>query len=852
MISFSNHRNGVAKFCSEEQFLSIVSDRGNLIRGHCKEYQILKPLIIEAKEKGDKARKDELEKQKEKLQQSHPVFCFLGTYSEDKRNKDMVQYNGLVYVDIDWQDNKEKLKEGPRALDKLIREQDPEFYNKDIVFSSVTWSNTGLRYVFKADHSKTYLDNIEHFAQKYNVKLDDSCKDLARVSFAVPEEYILKLSDELFTYNNPMTNEEFGGDNNDPVRLWYGTEDSRSGGREKKTVKIETPRPVQSYDSMKNVERNENGEPLFRNVPYRVIAERLMARLGGVPHVGERNSRVNRWAWHFRSICDNDALFMADMVRPLANGLPDYEIEKACRSAALAGKSSYVTRDLKVVLNELFPQGQLPEMALSSDNDDIIDYDYWHRRMGEIKLPRGLKECTLGLPANLRMAGLIAALPCLYTLLTRVKVLDEDEKLTRLNGFSMMVGPSSSGKSLFYELSQLLLGHVKEHDQIGRAIEEEWKKERNRKGENSAMKTKQPEVVVQYMPTNSSVAEVTTRLSYTTESVPTLTKTGEDGPEEKMHLHLITVESDMATLERVLSSGHSNYTDFMLKAYSNEEAGSDFKYNNSTNGIVNVYWNFLMCGVWSSFWSLMKRFDSGLERRLMIYPMPNHKFKLWDKSEHVRTESQKKAIREMAEQIGSYEHPFFGNVVAPELVEEMDSWMKEQAELARETSDEQRFEFCLRDRKKGFLAGVAFAIIEQRNKFHQLRNVKLPNGEYGRKLIISKNAKAFARLVADFCIETDLAVLANEIAENRLKMKGAPTPWVHSRKGGLTAEVQARYDQLSDAFTIDNLLKVYPEGTTRATAQNVLHRWEYQYHIIAKNKDVKHGYVKIKQNMSAG
>ena len=856
MISFNLNRDGKAMYCSKEQFELIVSDPENIVREHCKEYQTLKPLLMEAKMKGDKERAKELEEQKNNLQYSHPVFCYLGTFAGDKRNKESVQYNGLAYVDIDLKDNPEQLKDGPRALNELIKEQDPEFYNESVVLSHVTWSGTGLRYIFKADHSMTYLENIEHFVSKHNLVLDESCKDLSRLSFAVPREYILKLSDELFTYNNPMTNAEFGGDNDDPERLWYGTKSSSYGDSGKKSVvksvKKETGTAclVEDYGSMKNVERNERGEPVFKNIPFALIAELLMARLGGVPDVGERNTRVNRWAWHFRAICDNDAVFMADIVRPLANGLPEYEIEKACRSAVQGDKSTRLTRDMKAVLRDLLPQEQLSELAMGSDNDDIIDYDYWVRRMNEFKLPHGMKELTMGLPANLRVAGIIAALPCLYTLLTRIKVLDEDEKLSRLNGFSVMVGPSSSGKSLFYELSQLLLGHVKEHDQIGRDIEEQWKKERERKGENGAMKTQHPEVVVQYMPTNSSVAEVTTRLTYTTENVPTLTKTGEDGEKEKMHLHLMTVEPDMATLERVLSSGHSNYSDFMLKAFGNEEAGSDFKYNKSTNGIVNVYWNFLMCGVWSSFWSLMNKFDSGLERRLMIFPMPNHKFRLWEKSEHVRTESQKKAIRELAEEIGSYEHPFFGNVVATELVNEMDCWMKEQAELAKETSDEQRFQFCLRDRKKGFMAGVAFAIIENRSRFHQLRNVQLPNGEYARKLTISKNAKAFARFVADFCIETNLAVLANEIEESRQKMKGAPTPWAPSKKGGMTPEVKARFDKLPDVFTIDDVLAVYPEGTTRATAQNVIHRWECISHLIVKKNDKKnvHQYMKIQTN----
>ena len=856
MFSYFKTIKGNSNVCTAELFAGVYCDLDSIVRANCAKYQRLKKLVAESKAKADERETDRLENEINKVKYSHPAFCFLGTFAGDKRNAESIQYNGLAYVDIDWKDNQELLKDGPRSLDKLIKEKDPGFYDERIVLSHVTWSDTGLRYIFKADHSMTYLENIERFADKYNVKLDAACKDLCRLSFAVPEEYILKLSPELFTYNNPLTNAEFGGDNNDSQRLWYGSKSSNYGdesasGKKEAATKQGNALPTLEYGAMKNVERNEKGEPVYKGVPYGVIAERLMVRLGGVPSVGERNSRVNRWAWHFRSICDNDALFMADMARPLANGLCDDEIVKVCRSAVQGGKATYMSRDMKAVMKELFPQELLPTAV--PDSDDLIDYDDWNYRLSRIKLPSGLKECTSGMPARFRMAGIIAALPCLYTLLTRIKVLDCDQKLSRLNGFSVMVGPPSSGKSIFYELSQLLLEHVKEHDLIGRQKEEEWKKEKERKGENKEMKSKHPEVVVQYMPTNSSVAEVQTRLTYTVESMPALTKAGEAGPLEKMNLHLMTVESDMATLERVLSHGYSNYTDFMLKAFSNEEAGSDFKYNKSTNGIVNVYWNFLLCGVWSSFWHLMGRFDSGLERRLMIFPLPDHKFHLWDRKERIRTESQKKAIRKLARQIGSYEHPFYGNVVAPELVKEMDNWQKEQAALAGETSDGQRFEFCLRDMKKAFLAGVAFSIIENRNKFHQLKVVKLPNGEYGRKLPVSKAAREFARLMADFFIETDLAVLANEIEESRMKFKGAPTPWARTKKGGLSAEVKARFDKLPEVFTIDDVLSVYPEGTSRPTAQNVLHRWESLYHIIVKQDERNsHKYVKIRKSLNAG
>lgn len=286
MITFAKNVKSAALFCGFGEFKVLLNDE--TVRNNCKEYQRLKREMTEKKNEGKAEEANVLDERIKALKDRHPVFCFLGTYRNNHRHSDDVIPNGLYFIDIDYQDNVEKLKDGPMALDKKIREQDPEFYNENVLLSHISWSGTGLRYVVKADHSKTYLENCNAFIEKYGLVMDEKCKDMARCSYVPTEDMILKLDTELFSYNNPLTNAEFGGSNEDEsVRLWY------DGGKQKvspaKGNSSAAAVAKQSSGSMKNVPRDADGEALYQGkIRYKDIGRRLMDILGGIPNYGNR------------------------------------------------------------------------------------------------------------------------------------------------------------------------------------------------------------------------------------------------------------------------------------------------------------------------------------------------------------------------------------------------------------------------------------------------------------------------------------------------------------------------------------------------------------------------------------
>lgn len=845
MIAQSRNYYGDATPCSPQEFDQIVEDKEGTIFNNCAKYQQLKPLLRELKSQGKHEEAKKVDEEIKRIKKSHPVFCFLGTFENNKRKKESILPNGLVFIDIDQDENEELMKEGLDPLIQRIKEKDPEFYETRLVLAHKTWSGTGLRYIFKADHSMTYLKNIEWFESTFGVKADDACKDLARASFAVPRDYIFKFSDELFTYNNPLTNAEFGGDNNETtLQLWYDNNTySLKDYKCKQTHAIKqvkkevgesikmnenantsstTHVSINCYGAMANVERNEEGEPILKGIPYREYARCLMDKLGGIPSLGERNVRINQWAWHFRNICENDVNFMVDMVRPLANGLPEGEIANACISAT--SKEYFNSTLMREVREEVEAQRQnnlsYEEIAKQKD---LIDYDYWNRRFGEIKLPKGLKESVCGVQERLRPLAALVALSPIFTLMTRVSA-EYRYKLIRLNNVTFVVGESTSGKSFVRDLSQLWCGGLRELDKKGRKEEDEWKSERDRLGNNVKMDKKRPKEVIRYLPSKVSDAQLLERMHNAVEMVPTLTETGEPGPAEEMHLHLITVESDGAALDDALRSPYSNYRNFLLKSFDNEDGGVDFKYEQSSNGSVEVCWNTVYAGVWDTLWHFCNTLSSGIEYRMVLCPMPSPRIEIWKADELIRTPEEEAAIREVAEQIGGKDNPFWGPVCAPELMEEMEKWHDEKkCESLLNGGDLEYFQLSHRNKQKAFLAGIAFAILEQRDNFFQLPIVKLKNGSWARRLEVSEDTIKFARFVADFCVDTEDAIIKKKKHESKNYTNGAPTP--RSGLSKMSNKTMVLYNKLPDSFTFSDF-KNYNSGiTSRSTLTSTLQRW---------------------------
>lgn len=140
------------------------------------------------KEQIEAVRSQESKKMITQLKNKLPNVTFSGVFEDERLDENIVLYNKLVIIDIDTI--------GPRRLIKLRR----ELQENPFVVAFFAGPSKGLKVLFKvdteADEHKTFAFHAleHHFKSMYNVDIDPSGKNIARVCFVSydPECYINK------------------------------------------------------------------------------------------------------------------------------------------------------------------------------------------------------------------------------------------------------------------------------------------------------------------------------------------------------------------------------------------------------------------------------------------------------------------------------------------------------------------------------------------------------------------------------------------------------------------------------------------------------------------------------------
>ena len=127
------------------------------------------------------------EDRKGALKRKLPAFCWHAWFDEGKRKNYAAHASGLVMMDVDHIDD-------PRAVYNKVAEAAVAM---GLLAAHVTPSTKGLRLVFPVPQGMDIVEAQSHYAKALQLKNIDACtKDLARLSFCVPEEYFLFLDEE--------------------------------------------------------------------------------------------------------------------------------------------------------------------------------------------------------------------------------------------------------------------------------------------------------------------------------------------------------------------------------------------------------------------------------------------------------------------------------------------------------------------------------------------------------------------------------------------------------------------------------------------------------------------------------
>ena len=186
-----------------------------------------------------------------------------------------------------------------------------------LALAHITPSGDGLRLVVTRDKGKTIAEGQYHWVQEVlpwlgvNVKCDDVCKDISRLSFAPMQKEILYFNPSLLFAELPNAGDYPDGS------LFSGVKEYRSEGV--KTIPVTMNNSADELSSSllsgaKTPKLLNSYETEYNGVSYSDIVARLEEQLGGRPAQGARNSFIFTMACNLRYICNDDAQWVASIL----------------------------------------------------------------------------------------------------------------------------------------------------------------------------------------------------------------------------------------------------------------------------------------------------------------------------------------------------------------------------------------------------------------------------------------------------------------------------------------------------------------------------------------------------------
>ena len=647
--------------------------------------------------------------------------------------------SGLAMLDVDHVDN-------PRdwfdSIDKQL------LSDNKIYLVAITASGKGLRLIGERLERESIEAAQLRMATALNItEYDAVTKDLARASYVVPRDYIP------WIYEAGLFSEEDRPDLREIIVPLVGKELPAL--------------PPHVEDSSLTAQR-DSAELTYRDIPYATIIQQLLISIGAADgaEVGERNTVYFSLACYMRYICD----FNADLLLRI---LPDFCLSEPERRQAISSAIGRPRKsEMPIVLQSALAICERESLlsARGVRTEKATD-------LALPELPRLLKLVCRRLPEDYRPAMVIAALPVLGTLATRIRFEYLDRQEQSLSFFSCITAPAASGKSFIRKPLDLLLTPINEQDAIEREKEQAYK-EKLRASKNSKNQPEDPHACPRNNGVAISIAKLLQLLTYA---------------EGK---HLIGIGEEMDTLVKSERAGvWSQKSDIYRLAFDNAEYGQAYMSDSSFNAHIHVYYNLLLTGTPNSMKRFFKDLENGLATRVCFAQLPDTSFTEIPVFAPY-TEAEKAEIIRWARQLDAEQ----GTLVCPQLNTVIANWLEAKRQQAIDADSHAMDTLRRRAGVIGFRAGMLCYLLENR-KF-------------------TKTVAQFAEWVAEYVFRNQMELWGEQMEQELTGALDAMT-----EKGAALSLLSL----LPDEFTTGDLIKLRArknQSVKTAAISMVLNRWK--------------------------
>ena len=651
--------------------------------------------------------------------------------------------SGLVMLDIDHIDD-------PRDFFSRWIAPTLTAENK-IYFVAITPSGHGIRVIAEREPEESIPSAQKRLAHYFALtEFDAVTKDLARASYLMPWSYVLYCEPSQLDFDTP--------EKEAIITTHFAQLDTQSHTTTLPQQNVsETPqeKPAPSGEDL--------GEATFRGIPYTAIISELENLLGGAPAMGERNQFYFTMVRYMRYICD----FNADKCVAV---LPDYGLSIGERHATAM---SSVNRPRKGDLPELLNRA-ITTASTASELPATGAAELQRSDLSLPPLPRVLELICRRLPEPFRPAMVIASLPILGALATRVRFQYLDKQEHSFSFMSCITAPAATGKSFIRKPVNLLLTPIDRQDELERKREEEYK-EALRAAKNSKMQPTNPRACPRNNGINVSIAKLLQLLAYS------------DGK------HLIGIGEEIDTLVKSERAGvWSQKSDIYRLGFDNAKYGQNYMSDNSFSANVPVFYNLLLTGTPGGMYRFFKDVEDGLVTRFCFAQLPDM-FGADIPAFENYTEAEEREIIDIAECLDKAA----GTIACSHVGVRIRRWLNEKRELA--IREDSRAVDTLRKRAAviGYRAGMLAYLLNE--------------------CVYEKSVGEFASWVAEYVFQNQMQLFGSkfeEVAQSQLVM--------NERKSCVVSLLQ----QLPEQFTRNELMALRARNGQSTRVDMVISRWK--------------------------
>ena len=771
-----------------------------------------------------------------------PAVCWQAAFDGKKRSNQYALPSGLFALDVDHVDHPEAIF---RALEDRIDELGIYVVHK-------TPSTRGLRLVARCRPEFGSIgENQAWLANEIHVEHDACTRDLARLSFLVPESYFYYYNPAIFSdrptfvlqnkdwvgeetsYTTPTASDAIDGqlssENGQASTAGNGLT-STAGNGQTGTVAGQTIKEANGRTS--TVKGGTTSQPplSFRGIPYSEIVTELIQRTGGEPYEGERNNRLYLICRLLANITDRQPNRIFQICPRF--GLSEQEVRSCCESACKSARTEKlpfvlykVLRDLGIDPNgnnvrEGKPKrsgstggsrtasrdafsGEAADDEASLEARDLLEVDSTPiarpviHLLPESHYPPLIREFMQTAPEDFKVATAMSCLPICGFLASRVRAYYLDGELQAPSFIVNVIAPAASGKGSLLRIADICLEQIRAQDDIGRQEEAEYQRQMRLK-KNQKQQVEEPQPIVRDIPAKVSVAQLLKRMV------------------QARGLHLISVSAEADTLTNSNKSGvWAQKSDIYRIAQDGDGGryGQDYKSDISFSATCKMRYNLLTLGTPGAIARAYPDVEDGLITRCIMVELPSQ----FGKPMPIRkpfTGRQMRVIQERIQALMALSQDEAGNVL-PEyrlnlswLNEGIEGWIEQQRLRSVRDDDHARDQFMRRAAQIGFRAGMVATVLWG----------KL-NAE--RKGYVIE----FALWTADLILNT---------------LHGRYAPKVNEQAMQYEIPVARRYPSLfeamGDVFTLGDLQKAAHAQSIHSPLKNIIFRWT-ENRIIEKQGD---------------